>query len=79
MMGVWFLASAYGQYLAGWIGSLMAIPGEEAGKGTNAFQSLLIYAKGYGRIALISVISGVVLILLARWLGRMMKTNEAKK
>jgi len=79
MMGVWFLASAYGQYLAGWIGSLMAIPDEEAGKNASAFQSLVIYAKGYGKIALISVISGVVLILMARWLGRMMRTSEAKK
>ena len=70
MMGVWFLASAYGQYLAGYISSLMSIPGEEAGANVSSLQSLSIYANGYEKIAIISVLSGVVLLGLSFWLKR---------
>ena len=76
MMGVWFLASAYGQYLAGYIGSLMSIPDESAGANINSLQTLGIYANGYGRIAIISVISGLILLGLSFWLKKCMEEKK---
>ena len=76
MMGVWFLASAYGQYLAGYISSLMSIPGEEAGTNVSSLQSLSIYANGYEKIAIISAISGLFLLALSFWLKRFMEDKK---
>jgi POT family proton-dependent oligopeptide transporter len=73
MMGMWFLASSYGQYLAGLIGSLMAIPGEDAaGKPMAASESLLIYTDVFTKIAWVSAGCGVLLLLLSPWLKKMM-------
>lgn len=60
MMGMWFLASAYGQYVAGLIGAGMA----EAKKGASNYDALLAYTAGYKQLALYAVIAGVVLIIL---------------
>jgi POT family proton-dependent oligopeptide transporter len=74
MMGMWFLASSYGQYLAGLIGSLMAIPGEDAtGKAMTATESLGIYTNVFAKIGWVSAGCGLVLLLLSPWLKRMMK------
>lgn len=63
MMGMWFLASSYGQYLAGIIGSLMALPAD-AGMQLSAAESLPVYTNIFGKIALASALSGVLLLLL---------------
>ena len=74
MMGMWFLASSYGQYLAGLIGSLMAIPGEAAtGKTMDATESLAIYTNIFNKIAWVSAGCGVLLLILSPWLKKMMK------
>jgi proton-dependent oligopeptide transporter, POT family len=74
MMGVWFLASSYGQYLAGLIGSLMALPGEsETGKTMAATESLAIYAGVFTKIAWASAACGIVLLLLYPWMKKMMQ------
>jgi POT family proton-dependent oligopeptide transporter len=74
MMGIWFLASSYGQYLAGLIGSLMAIPAEDAaGKPMAATNSLIIYSEVFNKIATASVACGVILLVLSPWLKKMMK------
>jgi POT family proton-dependent oligopeptide transporter len=74
MMGVWFLASSYGQYLAGLIGSLMALPGEkEAGKVMPAAESLAIYAGVFTKIAWAAAACGIVLLLLYPWMKKMMQ------
>ena len=73
-MGMWFLASSYGQYLAGLIGSLMAIPSDAAtGKAMSATESLGIYTGIFSKIALVSAACGVVLLILSPWLKKMMK------
>jgi len=73
MMGMWFLASSYGQYLAGLIGSLMAIPSEAAtGKPMSSTESLLIYSNIFSKIAWVSVGCGVLLLILSPWLKKMM-------
>jgi len=73
MMGVWFLASSYGQYLAGWIGSLMAIPTNEGDIKISPAASLAIYNTTFLQIAIISVCSGVLLLLLSPFLKKMMQ------
>ncbi len=72
MMGMWFLASSYGQYLAGLIGSLMAIP-TEAGTQLSASESLPVYTNIYGKIALVAALSGLLLLLLSPLLKKWMK------
>lgn len=74
MMGVWFLASSYGQYLAGLIGTLMAIPGEkETGKIMPATESLAIYTGVFSKIALVTAACGILLLLLSPWMKKMMQ------
>jgi POT family proton-dependent oligopeptide transporter len=46
MMGLWFLASAFGQHLAGLIGSWMAVPHGANGAPATAIESLPIYMGG---------------------------------
>ena len=72
MMGMWFLASSYGQYLAGLIGSLMAIP-TDAGTQLPLAESLSIYTDIFGKIALIAAGCGVVLFILSPLLKKWMK------
>jgi POT family proton-dependent oligopeptide transporter len=74
MMGMFFLASSYGQYLAGLIGTLMAIPNQNiAGKPMAAGASLQVYASVFGKIAIVSIGCGLVLLVLSPWLKKMMK------
>lgn len=61
MMGMWFLASAYGQYVAGLFGASIA------GDVTTAsnYDKLMIYTQGYKDMAIYAVIAGVILIIVA--------------
>jgi POT family proton-dependent oligopeptide transporter len=72
MMGIWFFASAIGEFLAGKIGSLMSVPQEVLEK-NDPVLSLPYYADVIQKIALASVIIGVVLIFtvpfIKRWMG----------
>jgi POT family proton-dependent oligopeptide transporter len=76
MMGMWFLASSYGQYLAGLIGALMAIPDASVtGKVMDAAASLQVYTGVFSKIAWVSFGCGIVLLLMAPWLRKMMKNS----
>jgi len=70
MMGTWFLASAYGQYGAGLIGAAMAT-NDTVENPTNV-QKLEAYAGGYETIGYISIAAGIVLILIAPQLRKLM-------
>ena len=73
MMGLWFLASAFGHHLGGWIGSLMAIPKTNAdGSEFTVVQSLPIYMEGCKNIALVSLGGGVLIILLSPLIKKLM-------
>jgi len=72
MMGTWFLASAYGQYGAGLIGSMLAKVDHTIDNPTN-WDKLVQYTDGYYSIAIVSAIAGVVLLLLAPALTKVMK------
>ncbi len=68
MMGLWFLASAYGQYVAGIFGASMASPDENASK----LERLNGYTSGYYQMAIYALISGVILIVISPLMKRLM-------
>ena len=68
MMGMWFLGSAYGQYVAGLLGAGMASPDENA----TAAVKLVGYTEGYKMLAIYALIAGVVLILISPLIRKLM-------
>ena len=69
MMGLWFLASAYGQYVAGILGAGMASPDKNA----SATVKLNLYTEGYHQLAIYGIITGVVVIIVAPFLKKLMR------
>jgi len=69
VMGMWFLASAYGQYFAGLLGANIAEASENA---TNA-EKLVVYADGYEQLALYALIAGIVLIIISPLVKKLMQ------
>lgn len=67
MMGMWFLASAYGQYVAGVLGAGMASEKE----GATPLEKLTSYTEGYGQLAIYAAILGVVLLALSPLLRKL--------
>jgi proton-dependent oligopeptide transporter, POT family len=68
MMGMWFLASAYGQYVAGIFGASIS----PAATATNP-EKLLIYTQGYKDFAWYAIIAGVLLILISPLIKKLMQ------
>ena len=68
MMGMWFLASAYGQYVAGLLGAGMTSPAQNA----TAMDKLMSYTAGYQTLAGYALVAGIVLIALAPLVRRLM-------
>ena len=68
MMGMWFLASAYGQYFAGLLGANIAQASEHA----SNIEKLTIYADGYKQLAIYALIAGVVLIAISPLIKKLM-------
>jgi POT family proton-dependent oligopeptide transporter len=68
MMGMWFLASAYGQYVAGILGANIA---SSSANSTN-LEALNLYCLGYKQLAIYAVILGIVMIaispLVKKWM-----------
>jgi POT family proton-dependent oligopeptide transporter len=69
MMGMWFLASAYGQYVAGIIGASLVT----AKEGATKFEILLTYTEGYKLLGLYSLIAGIVLIAISPFVKKLMQ------
>ena len=70
VMGIWFLASAIGEFVAGKIGSLMSVPKDIV---DDPVKSLPYYADILNLIGLSSIVLGVLLIFLVPFLRRWMK------
>jgi POT family proton-dependent oligopeptide transporter len=68
VMGMWFLASAYGQYFAGLLGANIAGASENA----SNFDKLIIYANGYKQLGLYALIAGVLLIAISPLIKKLM-------
>lgn len=69
MMGFWFLASAYGQYVAGLFGAGLAKNNE----GSTNFEKMMDFTAGYKQFAIYALIAGVVLILISPWIRKLMQ------
>jgi POT family proton-dependent oligopeptide transporter len=69
IMGMWFLASAYGQYFAGLLGANIA----EASENATNLEKLNTYADGYEQLAIYALIAGVVLILISPLVKKLMQ------
>ena len=69
MMGMWFLASAYGQYAAGLLGAGMSAEDP----GASNYEKLVLYTDGYCQLGLYALIAGGALILIAPLVRRMMQ------
>ena len=68
MMGMWFLASAYGQYVAGILGAQMA----QGGDNDTTAQKLITFTDGYKQLAIYALIAGVLLIILSPLVRKLM-------
>ncbi len=69
MMGLWFLASAYGQYAAGIFGKEMSIERKDA----TLLEKLFAYTEGYKQLAIYALIAGVVLIVISPLVRKLMQ------
>jgi len=68
MMGMWFLASAYGQYAAGILGAGMTSPAENA----TATDKLISYTAGYQQLGIYALIAGVLLLGISPMVRKLM-------
>ena len=68
MMGMWFLASAYGQYAAGLFGAAMVAENPHA----SPLEKLTAYTEGYRNLAIYALIAGVVLIAISPLVRKLM-------
>lgn len=69
MMGMWFLASAYGQYFAGILGANISTASENS---TN-LEKLIIYAEGYKQLGIYALIAGIVMIAISPFVKKLMQ------
>ncbi|MBF0597817.1 peptide MFS transporter [Faecalibacter rhinopitheci] len=69
MMGLWFLASAYGQYLAGIIGAGMSTPNDNA----SLLEKLSAYTDGYQQLAIYSLVAGIIVIAISPLIRKLMQ------
>jgi POT family proton-dependent oligopeptide transporter len=69
MMGLWFLASAFGQLAAGKLGAAMS----NSDTGNTLMSKLQSYTEGYYQLALYSIIAGVFLIAITPLVKKLMQ------
>lgn len=70
MMGIWFLSSSYAFQLVGFIGKQLAV--ESSDTQVNGLVSLPIYIDGFALISNYALGAGVIVLLLAPFLNRLM-------
>ena len=68
MMGMWFLASAYGQYVAGLLGAGMS----SADPAATNIAKLHAYTDGYLQLGIYALIAGVVMIAISPFVKKLM-------
>lgn len=69
MMGMWFLASAFGQFFAGKIGAEMS----EANTGGTLTSKLIAYTDGYKTLGIYALIAGIILIIMSPLIKKLMQ------
>lgn len=69
MMGLWFLASAFGQWAAGKLGAEIS----KSNTGTTLLSKLQSYTEGYYQLAIYALIAGVILIVISPLVRKLMQ------
>jgi POT family proton-dependent oligopeptide transporter len=69
IMGMWFLASAYGQYFAGILGAGMSTANENA----TLTEKLIAYTDGYKQLAIYALIAGILMIVISPFVRKLMQ------
>ncbi len=69
MMGMWFLASAYGQYVAGILGAGLSTADEN----DSLQQKLITFTDGYRQLAIYALVAGVLLIVISPYVKKLMQ------
>jgi proton-dependent oligopeptide transporter, POT family len=69
MMGMWFLASAYGQYVAGLLGAGMATADDKA----PLLEKLLSYTAGYKQLGIYALVCGILLLAISPIVKKLMQ------
>jgi len=67
MMGLWFLASAFGQFAAGKLGAEMSLS-----ETATLPEKLIAFTGGYKQLAIYSIIAGILLIVISPVVKRLM-------
>lgn len=70
MMGVWFLSSAFAFQIVGFISKQLAI--ESTDKNVGGFETLNVYLDGFRLIAIYALVAGVVVLIFAPLMKRLM-------
>ena len=70
MMGIWFLSSSYAFQLVGFIGKQLAVESTDAG--VSGLVSLPIYLEGFSLISNYALGAGVIVLLIAPFLNKLM-------
>ena len=70
MMGIWFLSSSYAFQLVGFIGKQLAV--ESSDKQVDNAASLTIYIEGFELISIYAIGAGVIVLILAPFLNKLM-------
>ncbi|MDB5346042.1 MAG: Di-/tripeptide transporter [Schlesneria sp.] len=76
VMGAWFLATAFSNYLAGMIAGLTGIHEGGGAGGSLPLDTVNVYGDVFGKIAIAGCISGLVLLALSPLLVRWMHEDE---
>lgn len=69
MMGLWFLASAFGQLAAGKLGAAIS----HSNEGATLMSKLQSYTEGYYQLAIYSLIAGLILIVSTPLIKKLMQ------
>ena len=69
MMGLWFLASAFGQLFAGKLGAEIS----RSNTGVTLLSKLQSYTEGYYQLAIYSIVAGVILIAISPIIKKLMQ------
>jgi len=69
MMGLWFLAAAFGQLFAGKLGAEIS----QSNTGDTLLSKLQSYTEGYYQLAIYSLVAGVVLIAISPIIRKLMQ------
>ena len=71
MMGVWFLSSSFAAYAAGVIAGLTAVDTSAGSDAADPLATLAIYSTVFERLAIVAVVLGAAVLLVAPFLNRL--------